>query len=414
MPLPLQSVEHFLASMGARRLWLAGFTGEPTAVIEGLLRAPVRGADASVTGVFIPGVNTIDIAGTVPDGRIETFFVTGALRTAFASGRVRFRPMHYSAIYREMSGRRDIDLAIARVSPPVHGRVSLGLAHDMTPALLAAGVAVAGMVDPATPYVPDGVTIPLDRLTALIDGPSPALSLPAEPLKPEHAAMARHIAALVRDGDSVQTGLGSAPNAILSALASHRRLKLFGGMLTDAGLALLDHGAVDGITTGAAIVGPQWTARLARETRVRFRPVSDTHAATALAQVPCLVSVNSALEVDLLGQANGEMLAGRQISGHGGVADYVRGARLSPGGRSILVLPATGDRGRVSRIVPSIAAGTPVAITRGDIDHVVTEFGTADIRDTDIDTRAERLIAIAAPGHRDALSNAWAALRRAM
>jgi acyl-CoA hydrolase len=153
---------------------------------------------------------------------------------------------------------------------------------------------------------------------------------------------------------------------------------------------------------------------LAQEPRVAFRPVSITHDVRRIAAIPRFVSINSAVEVDLMGQANGEMIGGRQISGQGGSADYVRGARLSEGGRSILVLQATGDRGRVSRIVPALVRGTPGAIGRGDVDLVVTEFGAADVRDTDIDTRAERLIAIAAPAFRDELSNAWDVLRRAM
>ena len=185
-------------------------------------------------------------------------------------------------------------------------------------------------------------------------------------------------------------------------------------MLTDAGLALLEAGVVTDITTGAAIVSPAWTRALATEPREHFRPVGVTHSARQLAEIANLTSINSAVEVDLLGQAHGEMIAGRQISGHGGVADFVRGTRLAAGGRSIIVLAATGQRGTVSRIVPALAAGTPVAITRGDIDHVVTEFGAADVRDTDIDTRAARLIAIAAPAFRDGLSNAWDALRRRM
>ena len=408
------SPERFVATLAADRLYLAGFGGEPTAIIEALQKSPRPGSHARVVSVLIPGVNTIDIAATVPTGRIETYFVTLALRAAFEAKRIDYRPMHYSAIYADLLQRRDIDLAIVRVSPPRDGMVSLGMAHEFTPALIAAGVPIAAMIDPTTPYVPDGVTLPLDRLSALIDGPSPPLTLPAEPIRPALAAIARYAASLVRDGDVVQTGLGTAPNAVLSALSNHRRLRLFGGMVTDAGLALLDAGAVLSVMTGAAVTGPAWTERLGRETRVRFRPVCDTHGARAVAEVPSLVAINSALEIDLFGQVNGEMLAGRQISGHGGLADYVRGARNSPGGRSVIVVAAAGGNGKISRIVAAHPSGTPIAVTRADIDHVVTEFGVADIRDTDIDTRAARLIAIAAPAFRDGLANDWDRMRRTM
>ncbi len=410
----LLSPDQFATTLSADRIFLGGFTGEPTAVIEALSRHPRPGAHARITSVFIPGVNTIDVTRVAPNGRFETFFVSGPLRDAFAAKRVDYRPLHYSAIYAEMLTRRNFDLAVLRTSPPRDGRVSLGLAHDFGPALLSAGIPIAAMIDPGTPFVPDGHTISLDRLSALIDGPSPLPTMAPEPIRPAMAEIARFAAALVRDGDSVQTGLGSAPNGVLSALTSHKRLRLFGGMVTDAGLALLDAGAATGVTTGAAVVGPGWTRRLGGETRVRFRPVCDTHSAAAIASVPSLVAINSALEIDLFGQVNGDVLAGRQISGHGGVADYVRGARLSPDGRSVIVLAATGGGGKISRIVATHPPGTPISITRADIDHVVTEFGTAAIRDTDIDTRAERLIAIAAPHVRDVLSNAWDALRRQM
>lgn len=408
------SPDQFAATLAADRMFVGGFTGEPTAVIEALQRRPRMGRHVRVTSVLIPGVNTIDITRIAPEGRFETYFVSTPLRQAFQTGRVDYRPMHYSAIYTELLLRRDFDLAILRVSQPRDNRVSLGLAHDFGPALVAAGVPIAAMIDPGTPFVPDGFTIALDRLTTLIDGPSSLPTLPAEPIRPAMAEIARHAAALVRDGDAVQTGLGSAPNGVLSALSTHKRLRLFGGMITDAGLALLDAGAASTVTTGAAVTGPGWTKRLAGETRVRFRPVCDTHGTLALAAVPSLVAINSALEIDLFGQVNGEVLAGQQISGHGGVADYVRGARLSPGGRSIIVLSATGGGGKISRIVASHPPGTPISITRADIDHVVTEFGSANVRDTDLDTRAQRLIAIAAPASRDSLSNAWDALRRAM
>jgi acyl-CoA hydrolase len=408
------SPQAFVQSIKAKRIYLGGFSGEPTAVIEALVRHPIQGNDARITSVLIPGINRQDVAAAVPEGRVESYFVTPALRTAFAAGCVSFRPMHYTAIYQDLSQRRDIELAILRVSPPRAGRVSLGLAHDFGQAMITAGVPIAGMVDAATPYVMDGTTLAVNDLVALIDGSSQQVSLLPDPLRPDLAEIARLTAGLVANGCVVQTGLGSAPNAILAALREHKNLQLHGGMVTDAGLALIDSGAVMLVTTGAAVCSADWITRLADEPRVRFRPVDVTHGAATLAAIPNLVAINSALEVDLFGQANGEMLAGRQVSGHGGLADFVRGGRLSPNGRSIIVLSSTGDRGQVSRIVPTLPAGTPVAVTRGDIDCVVTEFGVAEVRDTDIDVRAARLIGIAAPAFRASLANAWDCMRRAM
>jgi acyl-CoA hydrolase len=408
------SPDAFARTMVAKRLYLAGFGGEPTAVIEALGRRAETLTGVIASGVWIPGVNRIDLRRTLPGVSFETFFVGSSLRPAFDVGQVLFRPMHYSAIYEEYSHRRDIELAVARVSPPLNGYVSLGTAHDFTPALLAAGVPFAGMVDPATPFVADGITVAVSRLAALVDGPSPPVTLPVEPDRAALKAIAQNAAVLVRDGDVVQTGLGSAPNAVLQALGQHKTLTLHGGMVTDAGLALLDAGVVLRVTAGVAMCTGNWLQRLETDRRIAFRDVRATHSSAALAKIDNLVAINSALEVDLFGQINGEMIAGRQISGHGGLADFVRGARLSPAGRSIIVLGAKGERGAVSRIVPVLRAGTPVAVTRGDIDTIVTEFGVAHIRDTDIDTRAARLIAVAAPEFRDDLAVAWDELRRKM
>lgn len=412
MALGLVTPDAFARALTADRIFLAGFTGEPTAVIDALVRFPRTSPHAHITGVFVPGANTFDPAQIVPHGRVETFFVGTPLRAAFSTGRARFRPMHYSAIYRELSKRCDFDLAIVRTSPPRAGRVSLGLAHDFAPAFIHRTIPMAAMIDPNTPFVADGVTAPLDRFCALIDGPSPLIRLPDDPVRDDLARSAAFAASLVPEGATVQTGIGAAPNAVLRALSGHKRLRLFGGMITDPGFDLLAAGVVADVTVGAAALTADRAAHLATETRLRFRSVGVTHDAITIAAQPTFRAINSAVEIDLLGQANGEMVGGKQLSGHGGVADFVRGARLSDGGRAILVLPSTGDRGMASRIVPALTSWTPVAITRGDIDFVVTEHGVADIRDTDIDTRAERLIAIAAPPFRAELAAAWDETRR--
>ena len=137
--------------------------------------------------------------------------------------------------------------------------------------------------------------------------------------------------------------------------------------------------------------------------------MSYTHDVRVIAQIDRFVAINAGLAVDLFGQANVEMLGGRQVSGTGGLMDFVRGARLSRGGRSILALPSTA--GGASRILPRLDETHMVSLPRADADIVVTEHGAAHLRDKSIDERAEALIAIADPAVRDALANAWDALR---
>ena len=389
------------------RLFIAGCAGEPVALLEAMGTLP----DATLISVPIPGVNRRDLSAIAP---VEAAFMTPELRPGLAAGRVRFLPLHYSEAFAWLGGPARADMAMFRCAPPRGCSVSLALAHDFIPALAAAGAALVAVVDPALPDVPDGVRLPLDRLHSLVDGPSANPQLPLEAPGAALSALARHAAGLVRDGDTVQAGIGTAAAAVLGALRTHRRLRFHAGMISDAVPELLDAGALEQVTTGTALGTQALYDRMGREARIAFRPVSETHDGARIAAIPGFVAINAAVEVDLLGQANSEMIEGRQISGHGGVADFVRGARRAKDGRAVTALLSSGRGGRVSRIVPRLSAGTPVAITRADIDVVVTEHGVAELRHADIDQRAQRLIAIAAPEHRDALANQWDVLRRAM
>ncbi|NKC29603.1 acetyl-CoA hydrolase/transferase family protein [Falsiroseomonas selenitidurans] len=388
------------------RIFIAGCGGEPLAVLEAL---PAYAG--TLLAVPVAGVNRRDLSAIAP---LEAAFMTPELRPGLAAGRVRFLPLHYSEADAWLRGPAAVDMAIFRCAAPRGGSVSLALAHDFIPGLAAAGASLVGVVDPSLPDVPDGVRLPLSRLQALVDGPSPTPLLPAEAPGEAMAVLARHAAGLVRDGDTVQAGIGSAAAAVLDALSDHRGLRCHGGMIGDAVPRLLDAGAVTQVTTGVALGSAALYDRVARETRIAFRPVSETHDAARLAATPSLVAINAAVEVDLFGQVNSEMIDGRQISGQGGVADFVRGARRSPGGRAVTALLASGRGGTVSRIVACLKPGTPVSVTRADADWVVTEHGVACLRHADLETRAQRLIGLAAPQFRDALAAAWEALRRAM
>jgi acyl-CoA hydrolase len=402
------SVAAFLATLPrGLRVFIAGSGGEPLAVLAAMPPRP----DLTLLALPIAGVNRTDLPAIAP---VEAAFMTPELRPGLADGRVRFLPLHYSEADAWLRGPARADMAIFRCAAPRDGSVSLALAHDFIPALAEAGAALVAVLDAALPDVPDGVRLPLDRLHALVDGPSASPILPAEMPGSAMQAMARHVAGLVRDGETVQLGIGAAANAVLGALRDHRRLRYHAGMISDGVPALLDAGALEGATTGIALGSQALYDRLAREPRIAFRPVSETHDAARLAAIPRFIAINAAVEVDLFGQVNSEMIEGRQISAQGGVADFVRGARRSAGGRAVIALLSSGRGGTVTRIVPRLAPGTPVSITRADIDVVVTEHGVAELRHADIDRRAERLIAIAAPQFRDALAEEWAAMRRAM
>jgi acyl-CoA hydrolase len=167
------------------------------------------------------------------------------------------------------------------------------------------------------------------------------------------------------------------------------------------------------VVCGLALGSAALFERCGSDPRIRFEPTCFTHDIRTLAAIPRLVAVNSALEVDLFGQANAEFIDGRQVSGVGGLTDFLRGARLSDGGVPIVALNATAKGGSLSRIVPRLAANA-VSVPRADMGVVVTEHGVADLRGLDLNGRAQALIAVAAPEHRDGLAGAWDEMRRGM
>jgi acyl-CoA hydrolase len=393
---------------GAGRILLAGCAAEPRAILSAVAADPGLWQGVTLTGAFIPGANDADFAAIGMRTRVETIFATAGLRAG--GGAVAHLPLHYSAFWARLARPGVVGGVAMTVPPPrADGTVGFGAACDFAPAAIAAGALLVGAINPRMPDVARGPRLPRARFAALVsdDGPLPAF----DPGRPDAAtlAIADHVLSLLRPGDTLQLGLGRVQAAILARLAGSglRGLGYHAGMITPGLLPLLDAGVIRaGAVTGTALGDAAFLAALAGRDDIRFAPVGQTHAQATLAAIPRLVAVNSVLEVDLTGQANGEALAGVQVSGQGGMVDFVRGARASDGGRAILALPATARGGRDSRIVARLPAGTPVTVARGDADLVVTEYGIADLREADLEERARRLAAIAAPAFRDALLRA--------
>ena len=392
------------------RIYLAGCAGEPTATLDILATDPDLGAGRRFTGVWLPGVNTRNV---IADGAsADVFFVTPALREAFGAGRVRHRPLGYPEIWRWLGQEAAQMTAFVSVTPPRDGQVGLGPTADFTPALIAGGARLIGEVNPELPEPRHGVRIPVDRFDLMVEAPNAPITYDTAADDPNVDAIAEAVAAMVDDGDTVQFGIGRIQAALALWLAGHRDLAVHGGMITTALTPALESGAISrGVVTGVALGSQAFYRLIASRDDVRFKPASFTHGAGVLAGIDRLFSVASALEIDLFGQVNAEMAGGRQVSGHGGIADFARGALASRGGRSIVALPATAKRGGVSRIRPVLGPDSVCSIARGDVDIVVTEHGVARLRGSDIDQRAQSLIAIAGPQFRDGLADEWGRMR---
>jgi 4-hydroxybutyrate CoA-transferase len=389
-------------------VFVEGASGEPTALLQALAAAPEASARVHYVGCRVPGVNHIDPASFHADAALTSFFVFDDIRRSYEAGKIRFLPLHYSAIFAYLAAL-PVDIALIQVTPPnADGQCSLGPNVHFVPAVLDRAGLVVAEINAAMPRPAHSFLVPYERLDFVVEVDHPLVRLETGGLSAEAQKIGQHVASLVEDGDTIQVGIGKVPASILAALQGHKKLGLHGGMVTDDVVDLHAAGALGAMVCCTALGSRvyDWSATC---DELRFAPVSYTHDVRVLAQIDRFVAINSVLAVDLLGQANAEMLHGHQVSGTGGLMDFVRGARLSRGGRSILALPSTG-RGS-SRIVPRLGEHDVVSVPRADADIVVTEQGAAHLRDRSLDERAEALIAIADPAARDELANGWDALR---
>ena len=412
MPRQLDASSIFDYLRPGMEIYTPGCAGHSLLFESWLRQAPERCAGLRFAGVHIPTVNRFDFASLGPQTRQRTIFLSGDLRASWLAGRVDYLPMTYSGTWQWLVEQVRFDVALVQVAPPdEQGMCSLGVACDFTPAVWPRATRVLAHVNPRMPRT-HGPSIPWLRIDAAIEHDSPLLQVPDPEPDSTTDAVAGQIAGLIADGATLQLGLGRLQAAVLRALHHHRGLRIHSGMVSDGLLGLIEANALaddpDAIVAGVAL-GTEALYGVVAE-RVRFRDVGHTHDHGVLRAIPCMTAINSALSVDLLGQVNGEYLGGRQLSGVGGLPDFLRGARQAPGGRGIIALPASTPKGE-SRIVPMLPSG-PVSLSRVDADCVVSEYGVADLRHLDVHARARAIIAIADPAHRESLGRAWHELAR--
>lgn len=392
-------------------VFVPGMSGECLALYEALRARPEAAEGVTFRGALFPGINRSDYLGLHPQARQRAYFMQPELRAGLADGRAEIVPTDYPGIVRDLARQGEIDIAFVQVAPPDDsGRYSLGVSCDFQPVALRRARHVVALVNPQMPRTRGTALIDPDDIDVLVDCPHPLLQYdggsPGDALR-THAS---RVAALVRDGDTLEFGVGKLQAAILDALSGHRRLQIWSGMVSTPALALLDSGAVSGrdaVNVGVALGNDALYERCGRDEAFCFRPVSETHEVREIALHRNFCAINSAVEVDLLGQVNADTLNGRLLAGVGGLPAFAAGALLSEGGRSIIALPAATDNGKFSRIVSRLGAPGACALPRHAADYVVTEHGAARLSGLDVRRRAKALIAIADPRFRESLEREW-------
>lgn len=359
------------------------------------------------------------LSGDLPDGlTVLSYGGLGQLRQLSRHGRLDVVPCHYSAIPRMFaSGSLPNDVGLLQVSPPDRdGMVTLGIGVEYVADAIPFTRTLIAEVNDQMPATRGGPRLPLSAFAAVVPTSRPLREAPSRPPDAIDLRIADHVASIIDDGATIQIGVGSLPAAVLDSLSSHKDLGFHSGMITDGVLALVEKGVMTGArkeidagtaVTGAALCSSHGYARVP-ELAVDFRSASYTHSPMVLSQLRSLVSVNSAIEVDLLGQVGAELARGVHIGAVGGQVDFSRAASLT-GSRSIIALRSTngsGDRAE-STIVPSLRSGV-VTTARVDVDAVVTEHGVAMLTGCTVAERALRLVEVAAPEHREELERALA------
>jgi acyl-CoA hydrolase len=349
-----------------------------------------------------------------PSMVVTGIFMLPGCSKAQVDGRYRHLPVCYSGFVDLLRSSLSFDLCVAQVSPPNRdGLCSLGAAVEFTPLALGKSRLKVGIVNRAMPFIPGADSVACDAFDFVVETDSPLREYRVGRPSAEATVIAGHIAQFVGDGAALQVGLGKVPDALISGLTDRRGLRLQSGMLPDGARRLHEAGSLDPDWQHMACVmvgSHEFYSWLDGRPEFAVRDCSITHDFNRLSIIPGLVAVNSALEVDLFGQANLEIADGRSVSGLGGAPDLARSARRSPGGVSIIALPAETSSGGRSRVVPLLDHGV-ASLSRADIDVIATEYGAADLRGKSVHERAEAMIAIAAPSHRGWLTDMWRDIR---
>jgi acyl-CoA hydrolase len=322
-------------------------------------------------------------------------------------------PCHVSSIPALLrGGQLHVDVALIQVKPLPDGNFTLGVIADFTRALIQQARIVIALINPSLPATAGDACVQGADIDVLVESDDRIIDMPDPEPSAVEREVARQVAALIPDRATVQLGVGTLPAAVAQALANHRDLGVHSGVVSDVLVDLVERGVVTnahkGLDAGQTVTGGLFGTQRLRDFAVRsgliaMRSAEYTHNLAVTSRLSQFHTINSAIEIDLSGQANAEVAGGRYLGAVGGQVDFVRAGVASPGGRSIIAFPSATPDGKHSRIVASLGT-RPVTTARSEVDIIVTEYGAAHLRGCSLHERARRLIEIAHPSHRDSLS----------
>ncbi|MFX1520536.1 MAG: GNAT family N-acetyltransferase [Promethearchaeota archaeon] len=397
------------------RIFIGTACGEPQYLVQSLVNYveshPKAFFDAEVLHVWTLGVAPYADEKFKYNFRHNSFFIGANTRDAINKGLADYTPIFLSEIpdlfYRQIV---PVDVALVQTSPPdSHGYMSLGVSVDITKAATENALLVIAQVNSLMPRVHGDGFIHIEDVNFVIPYDEPILTYKEEAETEVVQKIGNYVSQLIQDGDTIQVGYGSIPNAILSNLYDKKSLGVHTELIGDGLVELMKKGVIDntkksinrGKTVATFCMGNKATYEYIHDNpAIEFRTVDYTNNPLIIAQNDGMTAINSALEIDLTGQASAESIGKIFYSGIGGQADFMRGSVLARNGKTILALQSTAESETVSRIVPFIKEGAGVTLNRGDIHYVVTEYGIAYLHGKNIRERAMELISISHPKFR--------------
>ena len=349
---------------------------------------------------------------------VESFFTNNSVRKYINEGYGSLIPRFLGEVPELIrDGTCRIDVVLLNCSEPnEEGLVSFGVSGDIATSAVESASVLIAQINPNMPFTYGDSTVHISRLNACVWVDEPLVEVPTADPSPDEIAIGRAIAERIPDGATLQIGVGGIPNAVISALKDHKHLGLHTEAMTDGVVPLLEAGIIDnsekkvfpGISVASLAIGSKRLYDYMNYNKeMIFKDVAWTNNPFIIGQNPKVMSINSALQIDLTGQICADSLGTYIFSSVGGQHDFVYGSSRSEGGRSFIAMLSTTNKG-VNKIVPVLSPGAGVVTTRFQTNYVVTEHGCVDLRGKDLGERARLLISIAAPQFREELEKAAA------
>ncbi len=380
-----------------------------------------RGRNKEFRNVRIQHIHTegpAPYAGPEFEGifQLESFFVGHNVRKQTQAGYADYIPVFLHETQRLIrEGYLNVNVAMIQVSPPdKFGYVSLGTSVDATLAAVEMADTVIAIINPNVPRAFGDAMITINDIDIFVEENSPLITAVPSEITESDRRIGRYVAELVEDGATLQMGIGSIPNAVLSMLNNHKDLGVHSEMFADGILPLFDKGIVNG--KNKAVDNGKMVATFLMGSKelydfvhdnpgVAMQDVKYTNRVNIIAQNPKVTAINSALEIDITGQVCADSIGIKFYSGVGGQIDFLRGASLSKGGKPIIAIPSVTKKG-VSKISPILTPGAGVVSTRANIHWLVTEYGAVNLYGRTLQDRAKLIISIAHPDHQEELDKA--------